>query len=36
VQAVHQVDDRRLPVPGPLTAAAATAFEALAAATDDP
>jgi branched-chain amino acid aminotransferase len=36
VQPVHQVDDRTLPVPGPLTAAAADAFRALAARSDDP
>ena len=36
VQPVHQVDDRRLPAPGPLTAAAAAAFRALAATTADP
>lgn len=35
VQAVHQVDDRRL-APGPVTAATAAAFTALAAADDDP
>ncbi len=36
VQPVHQVDDRRLPSPGPLTRVAADAFRALAAATADP
>ena len=36
VQPVDRVDDRSLPVPGPLTAAAAEAFAALAATTDDP
>jgi branched-chain amino acid aminotransferase len=36
VQPVHQVDDRSLAAPGPLTAAAAAAFQALVAATDDP
>jgi branched-chain amino acid aminotransferase len=36
VQPVHQVDDRVLSVPGPLTAAARAAFHALVATTDDP
>lgn len=36
VQPVHRVDDRPLPAPGPLTAAAAAAFRSLAATTDDP
>ena len=36
VQPVHRVDDRALAAPGPLTRAAAAAFRALAAATDDP
>jgi branched-chain amino acid aminotransferase len=36
VQPVHQVDDRRLPAPGPLTEAASRAFQALTATTDDP
>jgi branched-chain amino acid aminotransferase len=36
VQPVHQVDDRRLPAPGPLTRAAAAAFQSLAASTPDP
>lgn len=36
VQAVDRIDDRRLPVPGPLTQAAERAFHALAATTDDP
>jgi branched-chain amino acid aminotransferase len=36
VQAVHQVDDRTLPAPGPHTAAAATAFQDLLATADDP
>ncbi len=36
VQPVDRIDDRRLPVPGPLSAAAAAAFEALAAQGDDP
>lgn len=36
VQAVHRIDDRRLPAPGPLTAAATAAFAALVASSDDP
>ena len=36
VQAVHQVDDRPIPVDGPRIAAAARAFQALAASADDP
>jgi branched-chain amino acid aminotransferase len=36
VQPVHRVDDRDLAGPGPLTQAAADAFQALAAITDDP
>jgi branched-chain amino acid aminotransferase len=36
VQPVHRIDDRRLEVPGPLTAAAAAAFATLPLATDDP
>jgi branched-chain amino acid aminotransferase len=36
VQPVHRVDDRSIEVPGPLTAAAAAAFAALAGANDDP
>lgn len=36
VQPVDQVDDRSLDVPGPLTEAAARAFQALVATTDDP
>jgi branched-chain amino acid aminotransferase len=36
VQPVHRVDDRALPVPGPLTKLAAEAFAALASTTVDP
>jgi len=36
VQPVHQVDDRTYPTDGPLTKAAAEAFAALAASSDDP
>jgi branched-chain amino acid aminotransferase len=36
VQPVHRVDDREVPAPGPLTTAAAEAFAALAATSDDP
>ncbi len=36
VQPVDRIDDRRLTVPGPLSRAAADAFAALVAATDDP
>jgi branched-chain amino acid aminotransferase len=36
VQPVHDVDGRRYPVDGPLTAAAAEGFQALAASSDDP
>jgi branched-chain amino acid aminotransferase len=36
VQPVHRVDDRDLPTDGPVTKAAAEAFNALAATTDDP
>lgn len=36
VQAVHRIDDRAVPAPGPLTNAAAQAFQELAAANDDP
>lgn len=36
VQSVHQVDDRNLPSPGPLTQAAADAFRAIVATTPDP
>jgi branched-chain amino acid aminotransferase len=36
VQPVHQVDDRTVPAPGPVTEAAAVSFAALAAQTDDP
>ena len=36
VQPVHRVDDRSIPTDGPLTQAAADAFQALVATTDDP
>ncbi len=36
VQAVHRADDRTLPAPGPMTAAAAAAFAELAATNVDP
>jgi branched-chain amino acid aminotransferase len=36
VQAVHRVDDRDLPAPGPVTEAAVAAFAAIVAGSDDP